>query len=139
MNVWIFDRLKNMAVVTKNITLGSDSSFLHILSKLLGLTKFWRTVHPESIDSQTPILVSSGSQSFTKSTPKILLSEYNWNIAARTLNPNKPKILQVISPIWEYFIVFLGVLRCHSMYFITMYCNYVQLTGKTGCRWYFKG
>ena len=32
---------KNMATVTKDRTLGSDSRFMHISPKPLGLTKFW--------------------------------------------------------------------------------------------------
>ena len=39
-DVGIFYSSKNMTAVTKNRTLGSDSSFSHISPKLLGLTKF---------------------------------------------------------------------------------------------------
>ena len=40
MFVRIFDPLKKMAAITKNRTLGSDSSFSYISPKLLGLAKF---------------------------------------------------------------------------------------------------
>ena len=40
MTLLIFDRFKNMATVAKNRTQGSDSRFLHISPKLLGLANF---------------------------------------------------------------------------------------------------
>ena len=40
LTIWVFDRLKNTTAFTENRTQGSDSRFLHITPKPLGLAKF---------------------------------------------------------------------------------------------------